>query len=102
MINRKKFDIRQWVLVSSWEPLDVYVFSTAYLRLCTEEYSIHDLSDALKHLSNFSVQKKSEDDVESFVMSIPEFEVYLEKPGVWQNDLLPKVSDAIFKTLKGV
>jgi tubulin monoglycylase TTLL3/8 len=31
LLNQKKFDIRQWVLVTSWEPLDVYVFSGAYL-----------------------------------------------------------------------
>lgn len=31
LLNQKKFDIRQWVLVMSWEPLDIYVFSGAYL-----------------------------------------------------------------------
>jgi hypothetical protein len=53
-------------------------------------------------LSNFSVQKKNEDDFDLFVMSIPEFEKYLERPGAWKTELLPKVSAAIFKTLKSV
>ena len=27
LLNSKKFDIRQWVLVTSYEPLKVYIFS---------------------------------------------------------------------------
>jgi len=31
--EKRKFDIRQWVLVTSFEPLCVYIFSSAYLRI---------------------------------------------------------------------
>ena len=33
--SQKKFDIRQWVLVKSFVPLKIYMFSTCYLRVCS-------------------------------------------------------------------
>jgi len=31
---KKKFDIRLWVLVTSFSPLKAFLFSKCYLRLC--------------------------------------------------------------------
>ena len=80
LIKGKKFDIRQWVLVTSWEPLDVYVFDNAYIRLCTSDYTLKDLSDVYKHLSNYSIQKHNDQaqgqcqaDGNPLVMSSKEF-----------------------------
>ena len=62
LVNKsKKFDITQWVLVTSWEPLDVCVFSDAYLRLCRSDFDLNDIKDSLKHLSNYSLQKKQDE-----------------------------------------
>ena len=103
LINKKKFDLRQWVLVASWDPLDVYVFDTAYLRLCSSDYSLSDLQDAYKHLSNYSVQKTNTDDnSETHVMSIPEFEEYMKDNSLWKNKLFPKIQDVVLRSLKGV
>ena len=57
LLKTKKFDIRQWVLVSSWEPLDVYIFSGAYLKICGNDFNLRNLSDQYSHLSNFTIQK---------------------------------------------
>lgn len=54
-IELRKFDIRQWVLVTSYDPLQIYVFSDFYLRICGSEFSLEDISDKFKHLSNYSV-----------------------------------------------
>jgi tubulin monoglycylase TTLL3/8 len=51
----KKFDIRQWVLVTSWDPLDCYLFSEAYLKICGSDFDISELDDQLKHLSNYTL-----------------------------------------------
>ena len=55
----KKFDIRFWVLVKSFAPLDAYIFSEGYLRLSSKNYNFMDhesLQKNLKaHLTNFSV-----------------------------------------------
>ena len=53
----RKFDLRQWVFVSSFEPLKVYVYKKAYLRICGSPYDLKDLQDPFKHISNYSIQK---------------------------------------------
>ena len=61
LIQRRKFDIRQWVLVSSVNPLTVWMYSNYYLRFSSCEYTSGDLDNAEVHLTNQSVQKHSED-----------------------------------------
>ena len=58
-INRK-FDIRQWVLVTSVDPLVLYGFSECYLRLSGERFSLssHDLQKPSIHLCNHAIQKQ--------------------------------------------
>ena len=57
LINEKKFDVRQWVLVTSWDPLEIYVYETAYLKFCSKNFDLSELSDNLRHLANYSLQK---------------------------------------------
>lgn len=53
--KKVKFDIRQWVLVTSFEPLIVYCYSSSYLRLCGSSFDLDDIQDLFKHLTNFSI-----------------------------------------------
>ena len=57
-----KFDIRVWVLVTSYElsNLCAYVYTTVYGRRCSVPYNldIKMLGDNFIHLTNYSVQKK--------------------------------------------
>ncbi len=43
VIMRRKFDIRQWVLVTSWNPLTVWFYGQCYLRFCVNEFDLDDL-----------------------------------------------------------
>lgn len=56
----RKFDIRLWVLVTSYDPLIVYSFSDYYLRICGSEYSLDDIDDKFRHLSNYTIQKNNQ------------------------------------------
>ena len=55
-IHGRKFDIRQWVLVTAWSPLCAWIYGECYLRFAAGRYSTVDLS-AHAHLSNNSVTK---------------------------------------------
>lgn len=57
----RKFDIRQWVLVTALPPaVQVFWYRDCYLRFCSRPFSLGTASsrqDRFAHLSNYSVQK---------------------------------------------
>ncbi|EFO61188.1 Tubulin tyrosine ligase [Giardia lamblia P15] len=61
LLGGYKFDIRQWVFVSSINPLIIFQWTSPYLRFCSSKYSLNedDLKNPYIHLSNNSVQKCS-------------------------------------------
>lgn len=56
-INRRKFDLRQWVLITSLRPLKVYWYRHCYARFSSKEYTLRNIDDRFVHLCNYSVQK---------------------------------------------
>eukprot|EP00048_Salpingoeca_helianthica_P017780 m.238968 g.238968 ORF g.238968 m.238968 type:complete len:400 (-) comp22180_c0_seq1:72-1271(-) len=61
LIGGKKFDLRIYVLVTSYKPLKAYVHRLGFCRFCTAEYApVSDNPDDLfVHLTNVSFQKQS-------------------------------------------
>jgi hypothetical protein len=61
ILAKRKFDFRQWVLVTDWNPLTVYFYHKCYARFSVEEYSTeeNDLENAYVHLVNNSIGKNS-------------------------------------------
>lgn len=72
-LKAHKFDFRQWVLVLGWEPLDVCVFESAYLKICGQEFDLLQYEDIIRHLSNYSLNKGSKDASKDLVMNTKEF-----------------------------
>ena len=63
LIEKKKFDLRIYVLVTSCSPLRIYLFRDGLVRLCTEEYkhpTDKNLRQKCMHLTNYSINKRSD------------------------------------------
>lgn len=59
LIGSKKFDLRLYVLITSFQPLKAYLFKLGFCRFCTVKYdtSVQELDNMYVHLTNVSVQK---------------------------------------------
>mmetsp|Transcript_36216 Transcript_36216/g.93399 ORF Transcript_36216/g.93399 Transcript_36216/m.93399 type:complete len:502 (-) Transcript_36216:21-1526(-) len=62
LIGGKKFDLRLYVLVTSYAPLTVYMYRSGFARFSHARFSMNaaDLSDAMIHLTNVAIQKHNE------------------------------------------
>jgi tubulin polyglutamylase TTLL4 len=60
LFNQTKFDIRMYVLITSFDPLHMYVYDDGLVRFASVEYSndISKLNDQFMHLTNYSINKK--------------------------------------------
>eukprot|EP01028_Stygiella_incarcerata_P011745 TRINITY_DN680_c1_g2_i2.p1 TRINITY_DN680_c1_g2~~TRINITY_DN680_c1_g2_i2.p1 ORF type:complete len:925 (+),score=308.11 TRINITY_DN680_c1_g2_i2:100-2874(+) len=61
VIRRKKFDIRQWVVVAGFDPLTVFFYNDAYLRFCSIDFTLDDVENRHIHLANNCVQKHAKE-----------------------------------------
>lgn len=106
LIERKKFDIRQWVLVSSGHPLTIWVFSKCYLRFAVDSYDNNSLNNLFMHLTNNSISKNSKKfDNESSMWSSDRFIEYLKEEyseDLWSSKILPGMKNIIKWSLMAV
>ena len=61
LIGGKKFDLRMYVLVTSYRPLKCYLYDDGFARFCNELYSsdIAEMDNMFVHLTNVAIQKYS-------------------------------------------
>jgi hypothetical protein len=59
LINGHKFDLRIYIVVTSFDPLKVYMFHEGLVRLATTKYSFSHkkLAERTMHLPNYSINK---------------------------------------------
>lgn len=109
LILKKKFDIRQWVLVTCWNPLTVWFYERSYLRFGVEDFSIDNLKNKFIHLTNNSIQKNSEHfentEIDGSMWHSEEFGEFLDEENgrdVYEAEIKPKIKKIVLYTLECV
>ena len=98
IINQRKFDIRQWVLVTCLNPLTIWMWKEPYLRFGAEDYKMDDLNNIYSHLTNNSIAKhslqyKQEKKFEEDMWTCFDFQKFLG-PNKWK-EIHEKIKNAI-------
>ncbi|XP_027872829.1 putative tubulin polyglutamylase TTLL9 isoform X2 [Xiphophorus couchianus] len=57
LINGRKFDLRVYVLVTSYVPLKAWLYRDGFARFSGTRFSLSTIDDKYMHLTNVSVQK---------------------------------------------
>jgi len=107
VIHKKKFDIRVWVLVTSWNPLTVWIFDAPYIRFGAEDYNTEDINNLFIHLTNNSIASKSncfnDSVIEGNMWDTADFIKYLKNTydkDVWGESLRERIYNLITWSLE--
>lgn len=60
LINSLKFDLRLYVLITSYDPLRIYIYDEGLTRFASEPYTTSSRASRYSFLTNYSVNKKNE------------------------------------------
>lgn len=102
--------LRSYVLVTSFDPLRVYLFDNGLTRFCTEKYTVSHktLKNRFAHLTNYSVNKhsdkflKNEDpanDMYGSKWSLKALMRYFKQNDIDTGKVMASIKDCIIKTL---
>ncbi|KAM4843147.1 tubulin polyglutamylase TTLL6 isoform 1-T2 [Thomomys bottae] len=106
IIDGFKFDLRIYVLLTSCDPLRIFVYKEGLARFATTSYSnpcIDNLDDICMHLTNYSINKHSSNFIEDghygSKRKLSTFNTYMEKGGYDVEQIWKSIEDVIIKTL---
>jgi tubulin polyglutamylase TTLL5 len=131
LVNNRKFDLRLYVAVTSFNPLKIYLHKEGLCRLATEPYSNDTYDHKYAHLTNYSINKHNiknkvvnpedgdlidekqtnmnkdrNNDGElkgnELKLSLAELNTILEDMGISSGPIWNKIEDLIIKTLISV
>ncbi|XP_046846125.1 tubulin monoglutamylase TTLL4-like [Xenia sp. Carnegie-2017] len=110
LINGRKFDLRIYVFVTSFDPLRIYLFEDGLARFATCKYtsSSKSLGNRFMHLTNYSINKKNnnvytpndnEEVCQGHKWSLKALWGYLKRSGVNTSKIWENIKDIVVKTV---
>eukprot|EP01017_Pseudomicrothorax_dubius_P040157 TRINITY_DN6245_c0_g2_i2.p1 TRINITY_DN6245_c0_g2~~TRINITY_DN6245_c0_g2_i2.p1 ORF type:complete len:778 (-),score=219.61 TRINITY_DN6245_c0_g2_i2:841-3174(-) len=109
IIRGRKFDIRQWVLVRDWNPLEVWFYAECYVRFGAEQYDPTKFGNKFAHLTNNSIVKYSEhfdtSEIEGNMWTCAEFAAFLKEMtgrDVFEEEIQPRMKQIVVWSLECV
>ena len=111
LINRRKYDIRIYVLVTGFRPLKIYIYENGIISFCANRYTTDadKLNNNYIHITNYSVNKamdiirKGEQELDyETKWSLQALKGYfIEKKINWE-EIWKKIKDIAIKTILSV
>ncbi|CAH2302211.1 tubulin polyglutamylase TTLL5 isoform X3 [Pelobates cultripes] len=110
LINGFKFDLRLYVLVTSYDPLVIYLYQEGITRFATAKYQLKEktMSNKFMHLTNYSINKKSSSFVRCHIPNMDDYGSqwtmsamlrYLKNNGKDTATLMSKIEDLVIKAI---
>ncbi|NXX18887.1 TTL13 polyglutamylase, partial [Podargus strigoides] len=106
LIDGFKFDMRVYVLVTSCDPLRIFVYNEGLARFATMKYidpSRKNLGDTCMHLTNYSINRQSEnfvqDDTTGSKRKLSTLNAWMAENSYNTTKLWEDIEDIIIKTL---
>ena len=101
-----------YVLVTNFDPLKIYVYNEGLVRFASEPYNLETIkSNVYAHLTNYSINKKSENFVQNKNLTERDFgnkwslsalQKHLERLGIDMKAVWSRMYDAIIKSIISV
>jgi len=109
LVNGLKSDLRLYVLLTSIQPIRLYLYNDGLVRFATRPYTcdLDNLADKMVHLTNYSVNKYNEDfehneapsEFSGHKWSLQTFWKYLEKEGHDPSKIKTRINNLVIKTI---
>ena len=108
LIKKTKFDLRLYVLLTSIDPIRLYLYDEGLVRFASEEYSEDDPHNMFSHLTNFALNQDrgrtelgdAEDGVEgSLKWSLGSLKKYFSGRGLDWNSVWREIQSLCVKTV---
>lgn len=107
LVDGRKNDIRQWVVVTSWNPLTIHFFTKSYIRLAADQFDLTEIKNNMGHVSNNNVTEHhpdydADDEHFCFAMSCEEYSGHMRKAfgfDAYTKKVVPAMQQIVIQSL---